>query len=105
MSRRQIDPLRPLTAEERGWLARISLSHSELVPHVARATMLLAVAAGQSYTGAAHVAGRRSGEAVGHLVSRFNHDGVAAVEPRHGGGPPTVYSSAERDRILAEAQR
>jgi transposase len=103
MSRRQIDPLRPLTAEERGWLARISLSHSEPAAHVARATMLLAVAAGQSYTGAAHAAGRRSGEAVAHLVSRFNHDGVAAVEPRHGGGPPTVC--AERDRILAEAQR
>ena len=105
MSRRQLDPLRPLTAEERGWLARISLSHSEPAAHVARATMLLAVAAGQSYTGAAHAAGRRSGEAVAHLVSRFNHDGVAAVEPRHGGGPPTVYTSAERDRILAEARR
>src|SRR3954451_19541213 len=81
MSRRQLDPLRPLTAEERGWLARISLSHSEPAAHVARATMLLAVAAGQSYTIAAHAAGRRSGDAVAHLVSRFNHDGVAAVEP------------------------
>src|SRR3954452_14777312 len=69
MSRRQIDPLRPLTAEERGWLARISLSHLEPAAHVARATMLLAVAAGQSYTGAAHAAGRRSGEAVAHLAS------------------------------------
>jgi len=58
MSRRQIDPLRPLTAEERGWLARISLSHSEPAAYVAGATMVLAVAAGQSYTGAAHVAGR-----------------------------------------------
>src|SRR3954468_8918567 len=105
MSRRQLDPLRPLTAEERGWLARISLSHSEPAAHVGRATMLLAVAAGQSYTVAAHAAGRRSGDAVAHLVSRFNHDGVAAVEPRHGGGPPTVYTSAERDRILAEARR
>src|SRR3954465_4579068 len=105
MSRRQIDPLRPLTAEERGWLARISLSDSQPAAPVARATMLLAVAAGQSYTGAAQVAGRRSGEAGAHLVSRFNHDGGAAVEPRHGGGPPTVYTSAERDRILAEARR
>src|SRR4051812_49536386 len=101
MSRRQIDPLRPLTAEERGWLARISLSHLEPAAHVARATMLLAVAAGQSYTGAAHAAGRRSGEAVAHLVSRFNHDGVAAVEPRHGGGPPAAYTSRERHRIPA----
>src|SRR3954471_15042894 len=81
MSRRQLDPLRLLTAEERGWLVRISLSHSEPAAHVARATMLLAVAAGQSYTIAAHAAGRRSGDAVAHLVSRFNHDGVAAVEP------------------------
>src|SRR3954451_23611078 len=114
MSRRQLDPLRPLTAEERGWLARISLSHSEPAAHVARATMLLAVAAGQSYTIAAHAAGRRSGDAVAHLVSRFNHDGVAGVETRHGGGAanrgpgggrPTVYTSAERDRILAEARR
>src|SRR3954452_21729637 len=50
---------------------------------------------------------RRCGgpDAVAHLVSRFNHDGMAAVEPRHGGGPPTVYTSAERDRILAEARR
>src|SRR3954470_15233680 len=105
MSRRQLAPLRPLTAEERGWLARISLSHSEPAAHVARATMLLAVAAGQSYTVAAHAAGRRSGGAGGPLVSRFNHDGVAAVEPRHGGGPPTVYTSAERDRILAGGWR
>src|SRR4051812_12725239 len=105
MSRRQLDPLRPLTAEERGWLARISLSHSEPAAHVARATMLLAVAAGQSYTVAAHAAGRRSGDAVAHLVSRFNHDGVAAVEPRHGGGPPMVYTRAERDRVLGGARR
>src|SRR4051794_41499638 len=105
MSRRQIDPLRPLTAEERGWLARISLSHLEPAAHVARATMLLAVAAGQSYTGAAHAAGRRSGEAVAHLVSRFNHDGVAAVEPRHGGGAPTGYTIAQRDPVPAGAPR
>src|SRR3954467_3142301 len=84
MSRRQIDPLRPLTAEERGWLARISLSHLEPAAHVARATMLLAVAAGQSYTGAAHAAGRRSGEAVAHLVSRTR--GGAPL--RRGRGPP-----------------
>src|SRR4051812_50209307 len=105
MSRRQIDPLRPLTAEERGWLARISLSHSEPAAHVARATMLLAVAAGQSYTIAAHMAGRRSGEAVGHLVSRFNHDGVAAVGPRHGGGAPPGGTHAPRGPDPAGAPR
>jgi len=105
MSRRPVDPLRPLTAEEQGWLARISRSHAEPAAHVARAKALLAVAAGQSYTAAAHTAGRRSGDAVAHLVSRFNRDGLAAVEPRHGGGPPTVYGTAQRARILAEAKR
>jgi len=28
-----------------------------------------------------------------------------AIEPRHGGGPPTVYGVEERKRILAEIQR
>lgn len=27
------------------------------------------------------------------------------MEPRHGGGPPTIYGGAERGRILAEARR
>ena len=57
MSRRQSDPLRPLTAEERVWLTRISRSHAEPAAYVARAKALLAVAAGQSYTAAAHAAG------------------------------------------------
>src|SRR4051812_50110257 len=105
MSRRQIDPLRPLTAEERGWLARISLSHLEPAAHVARATMLLAVAAGQSYTVAAHAAGRRSGEAVAHLVSPFNHDGVAAGEPRHGAGAAPGGTTRRAGRMPAAAAR
>ena len=54
---------------------------------------------------AAKAAGRRSGEAVSHLVSRFNREGIAALEPRHGGGPPTIYAEAERERILAEVRR
>jgi hypothetical protein len=45
---------------EDGWLARISRSHSEPVAHVAWATVLLAVAAGQSYTGAASIYRRSS---------------------------------------------
>jgi transposase len=105
MSRRQIDPLRPLTAEERGWLTRISRSHSQPAAHIARAKALLAVAAGRSYTAAAHAAGRRSGDAVAHLVSHFNREGMAAVEPRHAGGPAPVYTMPERERILAEARR
>jgi len=105
MTRRQKDPLRKLTDQERLWLVRISRSQAEPAAHVARAKALLAVANGQSYTDAARAAGRRSGEAVSHLVSRFNREGLAALEPRHGGGPPTIYADAQRERILAEARR
>lgn len=105
MTRRQKDPLRALTAAEQAALERLSRSHSEPASHVARAKALLAVAAGQTYTAAAHAAGRRSGDAVAQLVARFNHRGLAAVAPGHGGGPPLTYTVTERNRILAEARR
>jgi hypothetical protein len=105
MTRRQKDPLRLLTPEEQTVLDRLSRSHTEPASHVARAKALLAVAAGQSYSAAALAAGRRSGDAVAHLVTRFNQHGVAAIVPGHGGGPPATYTVAERNRILAEARR
>ncbi len=105
MTRRQTDPLRPLTTDEREWLLRLARSGAEPAAHVARAKALLAVANAESYTDAAKAAGRRSGEAVSRLVSRFNREGLAALEPGHGGGPPTIYADAERERILAEARR
>jgi len=105
MGRTHVDPLRILTAEERTWLTRLSRARAEPAAHVARATALLTVADGASYTDAAHTAGRRSGDAVAHLVARFNREGLAAVEPRHGGGHTPVYAAAERARIVAEAQR
>ena len=86
MSRCSKDPLRPLTEEERSVLEQISRSHSDPAIHVARSKGLLAVADGKSYTEAARTAGRRSGDAVSQLVSRFNRESVAAIEPRHGGG-------------------
>ena len=104
MTRRQKDPLRPLTEEERKLLVRISRSHAEPAAHVARAKALLAVADAHSYTEAARVAGRRSGDAVSNLVSRFNLEGIAAIEVRHGGGPTPVYTAKERERILKEAR-
>ena len=48
---------------------------------------------------------RRSGDAVSHLVARFNAEGLAATSPRHGGGHPVVYGPAQRQRILAEVNR
>jgi transposase len=105
MTRRMNDPLRTLTAEERDWLERISRSHSEPAGHVARAKEILAVAGGYSYTQAAQMAGRKSGDAVSHLVERFNREGIAAIQPRHGGGPKRKYTAVERERVLAEARR
>jgi transposase len=105
MTRRQNDPLRPLTEEERELLVRISRSHAQPASYVARAKALLAVAEGNSYTEAAKSAGRRSGDAVSKLVWRFNREGLAAIEPGHGGGPTPIYTAKERERILEEARR
>jgi len=105
MTRRQKDPLRPLTEEERAALEQLSRAASEPASHVARAKLVLAVAAGQSYTAAARGGGRRSGDAVARLVARFNTAGLAAIAPGHGGGAVATYGAEERARILAEARR
>jgi len=105
MTRRKKDPLRTLTEEERDWLERISRSHSEPAGHVARAKEILAVADRHSYTQAAQMAGRKSGDAVSHLVEQFNQEGMAAIQPRHGGGPKRKYNAVEHERVLTEARR
>jgi len=105
MSRRQKEPLRPLSDEERAELVRVQRARSERAERVLRATALLAVADGVSYTEAAQRAGRRSGDGVAHLVARFNAVGLAALDSRHGGGPARQYGTAEQERILAECQR
>src|SRR3954447_15003167 len=64
MSRRRKDPLRTLSADERGELARLSRSRHAPAAQVARATALLAVADGRSYLTAARRAGRRDGDTV-----------------------------------------
>ncbi len=105
MSRRQKDPLRPLSAEERTELVRLSRAHAEPAGVVARAKALVAVADGHSFTDAARTAGRRSGDAVAQLVRRFNQRGLAALEARHGGGQPKRYTAVEHERILREVRR
>ena len=66
---------------------------------------LLAVAEGQSYTRAAQLVGRHTGDTVARWVAGFNRAGLAAVVPRHGGGHPVCYGEAEQRRILAEVAR
>lgn len=105
MSRRRKDPLRALTDDERRELTGFSRSRTASAVRVARAVMLLAVADGSGYQQAARAAGRKSGDAVSHLVARFNREGLAALDPRHGGGHTPPYDAAARARILREAAR
>src|SRR5260221_13388747 len=102
---RQNDPLRALSDEEREALGRLSRSGREAAAVVARAKALLAVADGASYSAAARLAGRRSGDAVCQLGARLNREGVEAPAPEHGGGPPARYTSAEPERIPTETRR
>jgi transposase len=105
MTRRRKDLLRTLTKEEREILEQITRARSEPASQVARAKSLLAVADGKTDVEAAQAAGRRSDDAVSQLVSRFNQEGLVAIEPRHGGSPQITYGVAEQERILAEARR
>lgn len=86
-------------------MEHIARAGSERADRVARAKAVLAVADGAAFTEAARAAGRRSGEAVARLVARFNREGLAALEPRHGGGATVQYGPAERERILREFRR
>ena len=105
MSRRQNDPLRPLTADERQALTRLSRSLGAPAAQAERARALLAIAVGASYTAAAHRVGRRHTETISAWVSRFNRDGLAAVRPGHGGGARIRYGADAQQRILAEWAR
>jgi transposase len=105
MSRHRKDPLRPLTAEEHMELSRLSRSHSAPAAQVDRARALLAIADGASYTAAARLVGRGHNETISAWVSRFNREGLAAVQPHHGGGPRIRYGADAQQRILAEWAR
>src|SRR4051794_41947416 len=104
MSRRRKDPLRALTGDERTSLEQVGRATSAPAGVVARARALVAVADGCSYTEAAQRVGRRSGDAVGELVARFNQEGLAAGEPRHGGGARGRDGAPERERIPGEGR-
>src|SRR4051794_33542130 len=105
MSRRKKDPLRELTEPERQELEQLGRSQTAPAAEVTRAKLLLAVARGADYQDAARSVGRRSGDAVAHLVARFNAEGLAALTPRHGGGRRPTYGPEARARIAAVAAR
>lgn len=72
---------------------------------VIHAKEVLAVAEAHTFTAAAKLVERKSGDAVAYLISRFNAQGLPALETRHGGGPPIGYTSVECERTLREFRR
>ncbi|MCC6629395.1 MAG: helix-turn-helix domain containing protein [Chloroflexi bacterium] len=105
MATPQAEVLRPLTPEERTTLERVRQATSERVDRVRRATALLAVADGASFTAAAQQAGLRSSSTVTALVRRFNRRGLAVLTIAAGRGRTSTYDPAARAQIVATAQR
>lgn len=99
------EALRLLTAEERSTLERTGQATSERVERVRRATALLAVADGATFTAAAQQAGLRTASAVTALVRRFNRRGLAVLSIAAGRGRKPTYHPAARAQIVATAQR
>jgi hypothetical protein len=85
MCRSQKDPLRPFSQEERKLLELYRRSLTMPADQVIHAKEVLAVADGHTFTDAAKLAGRKSGDAVAHLISRFKREGLpAASNPPRG---------------------
>src|SRR3954468_4503542 len=108
MSRRRTDPLRALSDDERRALERLSRSRRAAAARVARATALLAVADGQSYSAAAGPAGRRDGDtgAGGRARRAGGGQGGAVGPPLHrrgarGGAPGPWRRAADPLRRAA----
>lgn len=99
------ETLRALTVAEQTTVERLTQASSARVDQMRRATALLAVAHGQSFTWAARQAGFRSGSTVAGLVARFNHRGVSALVIAPGRGRIPRYDRAARAQIVATAQR
>jgi transposase len=97
--------LRPVTVAEQRELRTITKASSERVDRVKRATALLAVAGGETFSAAARAAGSRSIGAVTYLVRRFNRVGLDALGIAAGRGRRPTYGAAERAQIVATAQR
>jgi transposase len=105
MAAMQKERLRPLTIAEQGELRAIVKAKSERLDRVQRATALLAVAGGQSFSVAARAAGYRSPGAVTDLVRRFNRVGLGVLGIASGRGRRPTYDATARARIVATAQR
>lgn len=105
MGAMQREGLRPLTIEEQRELQAIVKASSERVDRVQRATALLTVAGGATFSVATRAAGYRSPGAITYLVRRFNWAGLDALGIAAGRGRRPTYDAAARAQIVATAQR
>ena len=105
MSRSALEPLRPLTEEERKELQRVSRASSESRIHHQRAMALLAVAEGNSLSEAARRVGWKSHDPVRKVTRRFNCLGLGALDDLPRSGPHRTYGPTEQARILQEVRR
>jgi transposase len=105
MAHPQKHPLHPLSEQEERELRRIVKASSERIDVARRARALLCVAASQSFSQAASVAGFKEARSVSELVERFNEHGLLALSIAVGRGRKPTYTSEQRARILEEVQR
>ncbi len=105
MARRKKDPLRTLTDEEKTFLETLARARSAPADQIARATGILAVAAGNSYKEAAQQCHLRQGNTIAGWVSRFNVEGIGAVVARHGGGHTPRFTGEVKEKILLHLLR
>src|SRR5689334_2782515 len=103
MSRSALEPLRPLTEEERKELQRVSRASSERLIRHQRAVAVLAVVQGNGLSEAARLVGWKSHNPVTKVTRRFNKVGLGALDDLPRPGPRRTYGPAAQARILQEA--
>lgn len=100
MARIRKNPLRELLEDEKIDIEKLCRSRTLMSSVVARAKIIKAIHEGHTYQEAAHLAGRRSYQAVSQLVAKFNQKGVKSLYPEHGGGANVVYTPKIRQKII-----
>ena len=100
MTRQELHALRPFTEFEHQQLHLLARSQRAPAVIVRRAGILLALHDGQHYQDACRSNGYADGDPARRLVARFNEEGLAALTPRHAGGPNVEYGPTARQAIL-----
>ena len=94
-----------MTESEIQQLTDITNSKVERVERIRRARAILAVAKGQSFTGAAKEARMRSNSGIAAIVQRFHERGMDSLNTIPGAGRRPVYDHGQRKAILVEIER